>query len=70
MIPDAEVLFVVVLKSEVWHTCVCDTEELYVLLPTQSSQWTEGTMKLGEERERRMLNDWATGWWPIVRGVM
>ena len=68
-IPDAEVVFVVVEKRELWQTCVCEIEELYVLLPVQSLHWAEGIMRVGEDRERRTLKGWRKGW-PIARVVM
>jgi hypothetical protein len=68
-IPDAEMVFVVVEKRELWQKCVCEIEELYVLLPVQSLHWAEGIMRVGDDRERRRLKDWRRGW-PIVRVVM
>jgi hypothetical protein len=68
-IPDAEVVFVVVEKTELWRKCVCEREELYVLLPVQSLHWAEGIMRVGDDRERRRLKGWRRGW-PIVRVVM
>jgi hypothetical protein len=67
--PDAEAVFVVVVKREEWQKCVCEKEELYVLLPVHSLHWAEGIMRVGEDKERRTLKDWRRGW-PILRVVM